>query len=237
MATKRGVLAKKPAFRQVVRSEPPLNGKIAQLEEPWRLFRILGELVDGFEELSDVGPAVAFFGSSRTTPRDPYYKLASQLAKTMVKAGYTIITGAGPGAMEGANRGAVEAGGQSIGLNIHLPIQQEPNPYVRKLLNFKYFFCRRVMFVKYSKAFIVMPGGYGTLDEFFEIVTLMQTEKLEPVPVILIGKEFWQGLLDWMRGELVDRGYIDRKDLELFQVKERPAEVLAAIESFYRKRR
>ena len=210
------------------------NGNIAHLEEPWRLFRIMGEFVDGFEELSEVGPAVAVFGSSRITWRDPYYQLARRIAKRLVQAGYSIITGAGPGAMEGANRGAVDGKGQSIGLNIHLPIQQEANRYVRKLLNFKYFFCRRVMFVKYSKAFVVMPGGYGTLDEFFEIVTLIQTEKLDPIPVILVGRAFWQGLLDWMKRELVGRGYIDGKDLRLFHVTDTPAEILDIIESFYR---
>lgn len=213
------------------------NGNVAHLEEPWRLFRIMGELVEGFEELSEIGPAVAFFGSSRISPRDPYYKLATTMAKTIAKAGYTIITGAGPGIMEGANRGAVEARGHSVGLNIKLPIQQQPNRYVRKLLDFKYFFCRRVMFVKYSQAFVVMPGGYGTLDEFFEIVTLIQTEKLDPVPVILVGKAFWQELIAWMQHELVRRHYIDRKDLRFFDVKETPAEVLETIQQFYRKPR
>ena len=218
---------------RVIDPEDVTTNNSMQAEEPWRLFRIMGEFVDGFEELSEVGPAVAFFGSSRISSRDPYYQLAARAAKTLVNAGYAIITGAGPGIMEGANRGATEANGQSVGLNIQLPIQQAANRYVRKLLNFKYFFCRRVMFVKYSKAFVVMPGGYGTLDEFFEIVTLIQTEKIEPVPVILVGKEFWQGVLHWMERELVQRGYIDRKDLDLFQVKETPAEILDAIETYY----
>ena len=213
------------------------NNNLAHLEEPWRLFRILGEFVDGFEGLSDLGPAIAFFGSSRISPRDPYYKRATHIAKTLVRAGYAIITGAGPGIMEGANRGAVEARGQSVGLNIQLPIQQQPNRYVRKLLDFKYFFCRRVMFVKYSKAFVVMPGGYGTLDELFELITLMQTEKLPLVPVFLVGREFWQGLLHWMEHELVRRHYIDAKDLRLFQIKETPAEVLEGIEAFYSRKR
>lgn len=211
------------------------NNHSLHLEEPWRLFRIMGEFVDGFEELSEVGPAVAFFGSSRISWRDPYYQLARRAAKLLVKAGYSIITGAGPGAMEGANRGATEAHGESIGLNIHLPIQQAPNRYVGKLLNFKYFFCRRVMFVKYSKAFVVMPGGYGTLDELFEIVTLIQTEKIQPIPVVLVGRAYWQGLVQWMERELVGRGYIDRKDLQLFHVKDTPAEILNVIETFYRK--
>lgn len=222
--------------RQVVRQPvTSANGNLAHLEEPWRLFRIMGEFVDGFEELSEIGPAVACFGSSRVSPRDPYYRLARHTAKVLVKAGYTVITGAGPGIMEGANRGAAEAGGQSVGLNIHLPVQQRPNRYVGKLLNFKYFFCRRVMFVKYSKAFVVFPGGYGTLDELFEIVTLIQTEKLEPIPVILVGRAFWQGLTHWMERELVGRHYIDTKDLHLFCIKETPAEILETIEAFYKK--
>ena len=220
---------------------PGTNGDnhhaMLHLEEPWRLFRIMGEFIEGFEELSHVGPAVAVFGSSRISSRDPYYQLARRIAKTLVRAGYAIITGAGPGIMEGANRGADEARGQSVGLNIKLPIQQQPNRYVKKLLNFKYFFCRRVMFVKYSKAFVVMPGGYGTLDELSEVITLIQTDKLAPIPVILVGRAFWQGFLDWMERELVGRGYIDRKDLQLFQVKDTPAEVLTAIESFDRTHR
>ena len=224
-------------MRRPLATPVPHTNNNLHLEEPWRLFRILGEFVDGFEGLSDVGPAIAFFGSSRITARDAYYARATQIAKTLVRAGYAIITGAGPGIMEGANRGAVEAGGQSIGLNIQLPIQQRPNRYVRKLLDFKYFFCRRVMFVKYSKAFVVMPGGYGTLDELFELITLMQTEKLALVPVILVGREFWQGLIHWMERELVRRNYIDRQHLRLFQIKETPAEVLEAIETFYSRKR
>ena len=216
---------------------PHANNNSLHLEEPWRLFRIMGEFVEGFEELSEVGPAVAVFGSSRIAACDPYYTLATRIAKALVKAGYAIITGAGPGIMEGANRGAVEAGGRSVGLNIQLPIQQHPNPYVRKLLNFKYFFCRRVMFVKYSKAFVVMPGGYGTLDELSEVITLIQTEKLEPIPVILVGRAFWGGLVAWLEREMAGRDYIDRKHLRLFQIKDTPAEVVAAVQQFYRPRR
>ncbi len=205
------------------------------LEEPWRLFRIMGEFVDGFEELSPVGPAVAIFGSSRIGPRNRYYRLATQMAKRLVRAGYAVITGAGPGIMEGANRGASAGRGQSIGLNIDIPSVQQPNRYIGKLLNFRYFFCRRVMFVKYSKAFIVMPGGYGTLDEFFEIVTLIQTHKIPPIPVILVGRPFWEGLLTWMERELVGRGYIDRRDFQLFQIRETPTEILRTIQAFYRR--
>lgn len=218
----------------------PTNGSNhvnIKMEEPWRLFRIMGEFVEGFDELSEVGPAVAVFGSSRISARDPYYHLARRIAKQLVQAGYAVITGAGPGIMEGANRGASEGHGVSVGLNIKLPIQQSPNPYITKLLHFKYFFCRRVMFVKYSQAFVVMPGGYGTIDELSEVITLIQTDKLDPIPVILVGREFWQGFVHWMDRELAGRGYIDRKDLSLFQIKDTPEEVLEAIESFYRKRR
>ena len=206
-----------------------------QLNEPWRVFRIMGEFVEGFAELSDITDAVSIFGSSKISRTDRYYHLAEAIAKALVKAGYAVITGAGPGLMEAANKGATQAKGESIGLNIEIPIPQEPNRYVKRLLNFRYFFSRRVMFVKYSKAFVVMPGGFGTLDELFELVTLIQTKKIQPIPVILIGREYWVGLLHWLQDEGLRRGYLDPVDLKLFTVCETPAEIVKTIRAFYRK--
>ena len=162
--------------------------KISLEREPWRVFRIMSEFVDGFECLSKQGPAVSIFGSTKTKSTDKYYQLARNLAGTLVKEGYSIITGAGPGIMEAANKGAKEAGGNSIGLNIELPSEQKANPHITKLVSFKYFFCRKVMFTKYSKALVVFPGGFGTLDEFFETVALIQTERISPLPIICVGE-------------------------------------------------
>ena len=210
------------------------NNHLNKLEDPWRIFRMMGELVEGFDELSDVTKAVAIFGSSRTQLSDPYYTLTARVAKALVRAGYAVITGAGPGAMEAANKGALEAGGESIGLNFEIPIQQQPNRYVKRLLSFRYFFVRRVMFVKYSNALVVMPGGFGTLDEFFEIVTLIQTKRVTPIPVILVGREYWQGMLDWLEHEVLKRGYMDCDDWKHFTVCETPQEVIRTIAAWYR---
>jgi len=205
-------------------------------EDPWRIFRIMSEFVDGFEELSDVKKAVAIFGSAqhkKATKR--YYKLAEDTAYLLAKNGYSVITGAGGGIMEAGNKGAKRAGGDSIGLNILIPIVQKPNKYVTRLLDFKYFFCRKVMFAKYSKAFVVFPGGFGTLDELFECITLVQTERMDPIPVILVGKEYWKGLISWIKNTLLPEGTIDKVDLKLFSVVETPCQVLAAIDAFYRR--
>lgn len=207
-----------------------------RLEDPWQIFRMMGELVEGFDELSDVTNAVSIFGSSRTRRRDPYYRRTTDIARALAKAGYAVITGAGPGAMEAANKGAAEAGGESIGLNIEIPIQQQPNRYIRRLLSFRYFFVRRVLFVKYSKALVVMPGGFGTMDELFEILTLVQTERVDPIPIILVGKEFWKGMLDWMEHEVLRRGYMEWADWKRFTICETPQEVLRTIRAFYRRR-
>ena len=207
------------------------------LTEPWRLFRIMGEFVEGFEELSDVTQAVAIFGSSKIARTDTYYRLAEEIARALVRAGYAVITGAGPGIMEAANKGATQARGESIGLNIDIPIQQTPNRYVKRLINFRFFFSRRVMFVKYSKAFVVMPGGFGTLDEMFELVTLIQTRKIDPIPVILVGRDFWQGLLGWLQGEVWGRRrFLDPGDVKRFTICETPREVVQTIQDFYRRR-
>ena len=207
-----------------------------KLEDPWQIFRIMGEFVEGFDELSDVTDAVSIFGSSRIKPSDPYYRLTTEIAKALVRAGYSVITGAGPGAMEAANKGASEAGGESIGLNIEIPIQQVPNRFVKRLLSFRYFFVRRVIFVKYSKALVVMPGGFGTLDEFFEIATLVQTKRVEPIPIILVGQEYWRGLLEWMEHYALKRGYLECDDWKRFTICETAGEVLKTITSFYKPR-
>ncbi|MFH0732934.1 MAG: TIGR00730 family Rossman fold protein [Candidatus Omnitrophota bacterium] len=204
-------------------------------EDPWRVFRIMSEFVEGFEELAHVGNAVAVFGSSRTKPARKYYKLTEKIAYNIAKAGYAVITGAGPGIMEAANKGAKKASGQSIGLNIEVPFVQRPNRYVTRLLSFRYFFCRKVMFAKYAKAFIVMPGGFGTMDEFFEAATLIQTGKITPFPVILVGKEFWSGLIDWMTKKMYREGRVSKEDLKIFQVIDSPKEIVACIDNFYKK--
>ena len=204
-------------------------------EDPWRIFRIMSEFVDGFEELSNIKKAVSIFGSAkhnRSTKR--HYKVAEETAYLLAKNGYSVITGAGGGIMEAGNRGAKRAGGDSIGLNILIPIVQRPNKYVTRLIDFKYFFCRKVMFAKYSKAFVVFPGGFGTLDELFEAITLIQTKRVDPFPVILVGKEYWKGLVSWIKNTLLPEGTIDKVDLKLFSVVNTPQEVMAAIDRFYR---
>jgi len=196
-------------------------------EDPWRIFKIMDELLAGFEALGKVPPAVAFFGSSRATPDDPAYTLAEKTARLLAESGYTILTGGGPGIMEAANKGAMEAGGLSIGLNIDLPQEQAPNPYLAKLLNFRYFFVRKVMFVKYSVGFVIAPGGFGTLDELFEATTLVQTRRIRPFPVILLGSAYWQGLLDWLRAVVVAEDRITAQELLILRVADTPEEVLA----------
>jgi len=213
---------------------PTLKGDFTK-EDPWRIFRIMSEFVDGFEELSDVTEAVSIFGSARSKPSDRYYKVAEEAAFKLVKSGYSIITGAGPGIMEAANKGAKRANGESIGLNILIPTLQKPNKYVTRLLEFKYFFCRKVMFMKYSKAFVAFPGGFGTLDELFEAITLVQTRRIDPFPVIMVGREFWKDLLGWVNKTLLADNMIDKVDLGIFTVVDTPDEVVAAINKFYRK--
>jgi len=204
-------------------------------EETWRVFRIMSEFVDGFEELSKLGPAVTIFGSARSKPSDKYYKLTEKLAYKLAKAKYAVITGAGLGIMEAANKGAKKAGGKSVGLNIDVPVVQNPNKYITQLIDFRYFFCRKVMFVKYAKAFVVVPGGFGTMDEFFESITLIQTERIRPFPVILIGKEYWQGMMDWMKEHMLKKDLVRKKDLNIFKITDSPDEVLKIIKDFYKK--
>ena len=183
--------------------------------DPWRVMRIMGEFVHAFDSLAEVGAAITIFGSARTLQSDPMYSAARDLGNQLAKAGFAVITGGGPGIMEAANRGAHEAGGLSIGCNIELPKEQALNPYVNISVNFRYFFCRKTMFMKYSEGFVLFPGGFGTLDELFEALTLIQTRKIARFPVILIGSAYWQGLLDWMRQHLAALGKIDADDLKL----------------------
>ena len=206
------------------------NGYIR--EDPWRIFRIMAEFVDAFETLSAAGPAVTIFGSARLPPSNPYYKLAVTLGARLAKQNLAVITGGGPGIMEAANRGAAKAKGKSVGLNIELPHEQEGNRFVNIPINFHYFFSRKVCFVKYSVAFIFMPGGYGTLDEFFELVTLVQTQRIPRFPLILFGKNFWKGLLSWMESTLEKNALISPGDKELFSVTDDPDEVLEIIMEF-----
>jgi len=204
-------------------------------EDTWRVFRIMSEFVDGFEILSKVGKAVSIFGSSRSPSSNRYYKLAEEVAYLLAEEGYAIITGSGPGIMEAANKGTKRAGGQSIGLNIQLPSEQQPNKYVDTLLDFHYFFVRKVMFVKYAKAFVIMPGGYGTLDEFSEAINLIQTRRIPRFPVVLFGSEYWKGMLDWFKGTMLKNGNISKDDLDIFTVVDSPKEVVRVVKKFYAK--
>ena len=196
------------------------------VKDTWRIFRIMGEFVEGFETLSHV-KGVAIFGSARSAPGSPDYQRAEEMGRVLAKAGYAVITGGGPGDMEAANKGALEAGGESVGLAIELPYELKPNPYLTRTLSFRYFFVRKVMFVKYSQAFVILPGGFGTLDEMFEAITLIQTKKVKPFPVILTGDSaFWDGLMDWIGGTLVERGKVRTEEIAILQRAETPEEVL-----------
>ena len=195
----------------------------------WRLFKIMAEFVDAFEKLNDLGPAVSIFGSARETPKDPFYQMAYDIAYRLAGSGFSIITGGGPGIMEAGNKGALDAGGNSVGLHIHLPFEQRANEYINLRCDFRYFFVRKVMFIKYAKAYIVMPGGLGTLDELCETLVLTQTKRIKPFPVILVGREFWQGLLDWFTEQLVARGYMKESDFALFSIADSVWEVVELV--------
>lgn len=205
-------------------------------EEPWRIFRIMAEFVEGFEELSNIGPAVSIFGSARTPPEDKYYKLTVDTAREIGHAGFAIITGGGGGIMEAANKGARQAGVKSIGLNIELPHEQKPNEFQNLSLHFRYFFCRKVMFLKYAHGFVVMPGGLGTMDEFFEALVLIQTLKQAYFPVVCMDSDYWKGLLDWMREAMLEKAqYIDAEDMDVFNVCDDPKEAAKIISDFHKK--
>ncbi|MDY0311176.1 MAG: TIGR00730 family Rossman fold protein [Desulfobacterales bacterium] len=200
-----------------------------KLGESWRLFKIIGEFVDGVETLHELGPAVSIFGSARVGPEDPTYQTAETLGGMFARNGFAVITGGGGGVMAAANKGAAEAGGSSVGLNIHLPHEQVPNQYANICIEFKYFFVRKVMFLKYASAYIALPGGFGTLDEVFESITLIQTQRIRPLPMILVGTDYWSGLLDWIRQNLQKRGVISPGDLNIIQVIDDPAQVVQAV--------
>ncbi len=205
-------------------------------QSSWRMFKIMAEFVDGFETMDKIGPCVSIYGSARTKPDNKYYKLSEQIASSLVSEGFGIITGGGPGIMEAGNKGAFKEGGKSVGLNIELPFEQNHNPYIDrdKLINFKYFFVRKVMLVKYAQAFIFMPGGFGTLDEMFESLTLIQTHKIERVPVILVGKSYWKGLMAWVRETMLHKEHnINEEDLDLLFITDEAAEVVKHISDFY----
>ena len=208
----------------------PIDPNLDKSTEVWRIFRIISEFVDGFEVMSQIGPAVSVFGSARTKPSDPYYKMAVECGRLLTEAKLSVITGGGPGIMEAANKGAYEADGTSVGLNITLPMEQSGNPYQTHELTFKYFFVRKVMFVKYASAFVIFPGGFGTMDEFFESMTLIQTNKIKPFPVFCIGTKFWSGLIDWVKETMLDEhNMISPDDLLRFEVTDDLEHVVSTI--------
>ena len=198
--------------------------------DPWMVFKIMGEFVEAFDTLRNAGPAISIFGSARTKEDDRYYKMGVDVAYHLARRGYTIITGGGPGAMEAANRGAQKAGGTSVGLNIRLPMEQKPNPYQDISLDFRYFFTRKVAFAKYALGYVVLPGGFGTMDEFFEALTLIQTGKMEDFPIVLMGKDYWGGLVRWIRRTMVAEGTISENDPDLFYMTDDPEEAACAIQ-------
>ncbi len=200
--------------------------------EAWRIFRIMAEFVESIEILSSIDNAVSIFGSARIKPEDKYYRIAEELSRLLVENGFSVITGGGPGIMEAGNKGAAEAGGKSVGMNIKLPFEQKPNPYANIPLDYKYFFIRKVMFIKYAVAYVIMPGGYGTMDEFFEALTLIQTRRVRSFPVILMGREYWQGLLDWLKDSMLKREMILPEDLEMIQIIDEPEEVVKHIKKY-----
>jgi uncharacterized protein (TIGR00730 family) len=214
--------------RQLLRPQPYADTSFLETD-PWRALRIMGEFVEGFDALARLGPAVTLFGSARTPPGDAMYRAAEQVGAGLARAGFAVITGGGPGIMEAANRGCREAGGLSVGLNIELPHEQEVNEFVDLVVDFRYFFARKTMFVKYAQGFVIFPGGYGTLDELFEALTLLQTAKIELFPVVLFGSAYWSGLLAWLRERALAEGTISPPDLELVNMTDDPDEVVRAM--------
>ncbi|HTH57342.1 MAG TPA: TIGR00730 family Rossman fold protein [Cyclobacteriaceae bacterium] len=205
--------------------------------DSWVIFKVMSEFVEGFEKLAKIGPCVTIFGSARVKPNNPYYRMAEEIAEQLVLQGYGVITGGGPGIMEAGNKGARKAGGKSVGLNIYLPHEQKGNIYIDpdKLITFDYFFVRKVMFVKYSQGFIVMPGGFGTLDELSEALTLIQTKKIGRFPIVMVGKKFWSGMMDWIKTTLVEEKMISPEDLDLINLVDKPEDAVAVIDEFYGK--
>ena len=223
--------------RKIKEKLQPKTWNEIKTNDSWAIFKIMAEFVDGYEKLSKIGPSVSIFGSARTKPEDPYYVLAEEIAFQLTQNGYGVITGGGPGIMEAGNKGAQRGKGSSVGLNIELPFEQHDNPWIDndKNLEFDYFFVRKVMFVKYSQGFIVMPGGFGTLDELFEAITLIQTHKIGRFPIVLVGIKFWGGLMEWIQNTLLEQGNISEKDLKLFRVVDSADEAIEHLNKFYSK--
>ena len=224
--------------KKIINAFKQKNWNTIKSSDSWQIFKIMSEFVEGFESLSKIGPCVSVFGSARTTSNSIYYKQAEEIGFLLTQAGYGVITGGGPGIMEAANKGAVRGNGKSVGLNIELPFEQSHNKYIDsdKLLNFDYFFVRKVMFVKYAQGFIVLPGGVGTLDELFEAITLIQTEKIGKFPIILVGKSYWEGLFDWIKIKVLEQEKnISKEDLDLFEVVDKPNQAVEIIDKFYKK--
>lgn len=215
----------------------PKDWNEIKTQDSWVVFKIISEFVHGFEKLARIGPCVAIFGSARTKSDNYYYKLAEEIAYLLTKKGFGIITGGGPGIMEAGNKGSHFAGGKSVGVNVELPFEQYPNPFIDpdKYLEFDYFFVRKVMFMRYSQGYIVLPGGFGTLDELFEAITLIQTQKLVKFPIVMVGKEYWQGLIEWIKKRVLEAENIKEEDLEIFQVVDTAEEAVGVIDSFYKK--
>jgi uncharacterized protein (TIGR00730 family) len=215
----------------------PKSWNETKTHDSWAVFKVMSEMVEGFEKLAKIGPCVSIFGSARTKPDNKYYLMAEEIAYLLTKKGFGVITGGGPGIMEAGNKGAHFSGGKSVGINIELPFEQHANPFIDndKLITFNYFFVRKLMFMKYSQGYIVMPGGFGTLDELFEAITLIQTNKMVNFPIALVGKDYWQGLLDWIKNSLLEAGNIKEKDLEIFKLVDSAEEAVAHIEEFYKR--
>jgi uncharacterized protein (TIGR00730 family) len=236
MATRKKtpVVNRRKGFREPARSANPYIANEFKDQDTWRLFRIMSEFVEGFEALRGIRPAVTVFGSARTPVEHKDYQLARKIAAMLSKKGFSIITGGGPGIMQAANQGGHEAGGRSVGCNIELPFEQKSNPYVNLPVNFHYFFIRKVMFLRYTSAVVVMPGGFGTMDELFEVLTLVQTHKIDPFPIILVDRQFWQGGVEWIKSSLLGNKYIDKDDLNLFHLVDTPEEVTKIITQYYK---
>ncbi len=215
----------------------PKDWNEIRINDSWALFKIMSEFVNGYEAMSQIGPCVSIFGSARTKEDHPYYQMAEEIAFQLTKIGFGVITGGGPAIMEAANKGAQRGGGSSVGLGIRLPFETELNKFIDRdfEINFDYFFARKVMFVKYSQGFIVMPGGFGTLDELFEALTLIQTKKTGRFPIVLVGKAYWSGLIDWMKNRMLEDGYVNESDFELYRLVDTPEEAVAHIAEFYEK--
>ncbi|HQQ13132.1 MAG TPA: TIGR00730 family Rossman fold protein [Bacteroidales bacterium] len=221
--------------KQIRKAFKPKTWNEVKTQDSWSVFKIMAEFVDGFEKLARIGPCVAIFGSARTKPNHPYYRLTEEIAYLLTKKGFGIITGGGPGIMEAGNKGAHFAGGKSVGVNIELPFEQHPNPFIDpdKYIEFDYFFVRKVMFMKYSQGYIVLPGGFGTMDELFEAITLIQTQKLVKFPIVLVGIKYWSGLVSWIKERMLEEKNITEDDLDIFTLVDTAEEAVKIIEDFY----